>query len=50
MTEVIIELGPGTVRGRNDAPPELISAALECIDDDIALFDERPVAVRDLWA
>ena len=47
--EVIIELGPGTIRGPSDVRPELIWAALEFIDDDIALLDEQPVPVSDVW-
>lgn len=47
--EVVIEVGPGTVRGTNDACPEWVSVALECIDDEIALLDDRPVSVRDVW-
>ena len=49
MSEVVIEVGPGTIRGVNDVRPEWVSAALECIDDEIALFDDRPVSVRDVW-
>lgn len=49
MTDVIVEVGPGTVRGPNDVWADWVSAALECIDDDIALIDERPVSVAELW-
>ena len=49
MTEVVIEVGPGTIRGANDVRPEWVSAALDCIDDEIALLDDRPVSVRDVW-
>ena len=49
MTDCVVEVGPGTVRGPNDAPAELVSTALECIDDEIALFDDEPVAVAALW-
>ncbi|MGZ5390709.1 MAG: type VII secretion-associated protein [Mycobacterium sp.] len=49
MTEVVIEVGPGTIRGVNDVRPEWVSAALDCIDDEIALLDDRPVSVRDVW-
>ena len=48
MTEVVIEVGPGTIRGANDARPEWVSAALDCIDDEIALLDDRPVPA-DVW-
>ncbi len=49
MTAVIVEVGPGTVRGPNDVGAQWVSAALECIDDDIALIDDCPVAVADVW-
>ncbi len=49
MTEVVIEVGPGTIRGVNDVRPEWVSAALDCIDDEIALLDDRPVPVTDVW-
>ena len=50
MREVVIEVGPGTIRGVDDVRPEWVSAALECIDDEIALLDDRPVSVRGVWA
>lgn len=49
MTHTVIEVGPCTVRGPNAARPECISVAIECIDDEIALLDERPVPVQGLW-
>ena len=49
MTEVVIEVGPGTIRGANDVRPEWVCAALDCIDDEITLLDDRPVSVRDVW-
>ncbi|GFG51977.1 type VII secretion-associated protein [Mycolicibacterium agri] len=49
MTDCVVEVGPGVVRGPNDAPAELVSTALECIDDEIALLDDEPVAVAALW-
>ena len=49
MTAVVVEVGPGTVRGPNAVETEWVSAALECIDDDIALIDDCPVAVADVW-
>ncbi|HEX9832802.1 MAG TPA: type VII secretion-associated protein [Mycobacterium sp.] len=49
MNEVIIEVGPGTIRRANDVRPELVSAALDCIDDEIALLADRPVSVQDVW-
>jgi type VII secretion-associated protein (TIGR03931 family) len=50
VTEVVIEAGPGTIRGPNDAPPEWVSAALDCVDDEFALLDDRPMSVEDVWA
>jgi type VII secretion-associated protein (TIGR03931 family) len=49
VSEVVIEVGPGTIRGVNDVRPEWVSVALDCIDDEIALIDDRPVSVRDVW-
>ncbi|MGO4442469.1 type VII secretion-associated protein [Mycobacterium sp. 2YAF39] len=49
MSEVVIEVGPATIRGANEVRPEWVSTALDCIDDEIALLDDRPVSVRDLW-
>jgi type VII secretion-associated protein (TIGR03931 family) len=49
MTDVIVEVGPGTVRGSNDVREEWVSAAIECVDDEIALIDDRPVLVADVW-
>ncbi len=49
MTDILIEIGPGTVRGPNDAPAEWVSAGLECIDDEIALIDDHPVSVAEVW-
>jgi type VII secretion-associated protein (TIGR03931 family) len=49
VTDLVVEVGPGTVRGPNDARADWVSAALECIDDDIALIDDRPVSVAEVW-
>jgi type VII secretion-associated protein (TIGR03931 family) len=49
VTEIVIEVGPATIRGPNEARAEWVSVALECIDDGIALLDDHPVPVRDLW-
>jgi len=49
VTDVVIEVGPGTIRGTNDARPEWVSVALECVDDGLALLDDRPVSVQDVW-
>lgn len=52
----IIEAGPGRVRrlccgaGRPASPdPDLAAVALDAADDQVALVDERPVAVATLW-
>lgn len=49
MTETVLEVGPRRICGPNSIPFEWVSTALECIDDDIALLDDRPVAVQELW-
>lgn len=49
MTEVVIEVGPGTIRGVKDVRLEWVCTALDFIDDEIALLEDRPVAVADVW-
>jgi type VII secretion-associated protein (TIGR03931 family) len=49
VTDVIVEVGPATVRGPNAAGPQWIAAALACIDDEIALIDDQPVSVAEVW-
>jgi type VII secretion-associated protein (TIGR03931 family) len=50
---VIIEAGPATVRRLGCATPcfdaAIVAAALDAIDDPVALVDEQPVAVDALW-
>lgn len=45
----MIEVGPTTVRASNAVPEELVSTAIEYIDDDLALLGESAVPVADLW-
>ena len=50
----VLEVGPVTVRalsGGSGCRPDdaMVSVAIEGIDDLIALLDDRPVAVADLW-
>ncbi len=49
MTECVVEVGPGTVRGPCSVAQDLVSTALEFVDDEIALLDEQPVAVEAIW-
>lgn len=49
MTSILVEVGPATVRGPNHVDAEWVSAAIEGIDDELTLIDERPVAVADVW-
>jgi type VII secretion-associated protein (TIGR03931 family) len=49
VNQVVIEVGPGTIRGPNDVRPESVSVAIDCVDDELALFDDRPVSVQDVW-
>ena len=54
----IIEAGPGTLRRlccrtstvADGESAEIIAAALDAVDDQIALVCERPVTVQSLWA
>lgn len=49
----MLEIGPATVRvvsgPGGPVDPRLAEAALWWIDDPVGLYDERPVAVSDLW-
>ncbi|ORV80741.1 type VII secretion-associated protein [Mycobacterium gastri] len=52
---VVIEAGPGAIRrlccdAGVVADTEVRAAALDAIDDPVALVDERPVAVAALWS
>lgn len=49
MSVGVVEVGPSTVRGSHPAPPNVVTAALECIDDDIAILDDAPVTVDSMW-
>jgi type VII secretion-associated protein (TIGR03931 family) len=52
----VVEVGPGGIRRLccdtdtvDGQTPEMFSAALDAIDDAVALVNERPVAVDSLW-
>jgi len=45
----VVEVGPATVRGPRPAAQNVVAAALACIDDEIAVLDEAPVAVPAVW-
>jgi len=50
----VVEVGPATIRalagGSGYRPDDaMVSAALDGIDDEVVLLDERPVSVADLW-
>lgn len=49
MRPAVVEVGPVTVRGPG-AVWDLAAVAVASIDDEIALVDDEPVAVSDLWA
>lgn len=46
----VVEVGPVTVRGPGPVSADLAAVSVASIDDDIALVDDEPVAVSDLWA
>lgn len=49
MTSAVIEVGPVTVRGPGPVAADLAVVAVAGIDDEIALIEDEPVAVSDLW-
>ncbi|MEV0670993.1 type VII secretion-associated protein [Mycobacterium sp. NPDC050441] len=49
MTSTVVEVGPVTVRGPGPVSAGLAEVAVAGIDDEIALVDDEPVAVSDLW-
>ena len=49
MTDVVVEVGPATVRGPNHAETEWVSAGIDGIDDELTLIDDSAVAVADIW-
>ncbi len=49
MTSAVIEVGPVTVRGPGPVAADLAAVAVAGIDDEIALIEDEPVAVSDLW-
>lgn len=50
MSAAVVEVGPTAVCGPKCPEPELVSAALEAIDDGLTLLEERAVSVPELWA
>jgi type VII secretion-associated protein (TIGR03931 family) len=49
VKETVVEVGPAAVRGPTRAEQNLESTALECIDDEIAVLHEQPVAMTAVW-
>ena len=49
MKDTVVEVGPVAVRGQSRAEQHVESTALQCIDDEIAMLDEQPVAVTAVW-
>jgi type VII secretion-associated protein (TIGR03931 family) len=45
----VVEVGPKAVRGPCHVAPDLVSTALDCIGDDMAILDDQPVAVTAVW-
>ncbi len=50
MSATVLVIGPGTVSGPNPVPTDIVSAAIDAMDDEYVLVDERPVALDELWA
>ena len=49
MTCCVIEAGPVVVRGPNHVDLELVSSAIDGIDDELTLVGESPVRVDNVW-
>jgi type VII secretion-associated protein (TIGR03931 family) len=49
VTDVVVEVGPVTVRGPNQAEPEWVSVGIDGIDDELALIDDSAVVVAEVW-
>jgi hypothetical protein len=49
VSDVVVVVGPKEVVGRGAVDPEVVTTALESLDDDLALVDDRVVAVDELW-
>ncbi|UXA19029.1 type VII secretion-associated protein [Mycobacterium sp. SMC-4] len=49
MTAAVVEIGPNTVRGSRHRLPDWVVGAVEAIDDELGLLDERPVPTVEMW-
>lgn len=49
MSHAAVVVGPVTVRGPGAVDAELISVALDCIDDDLVLVEDRVLPIEELW-
>jgi type VII secretion-associated protein (TIGR03931 family) len=49
VSDAVVVVGPKAISGQGAVDPELAATALECVDDDLALVDDRVVRVDDLW-
>lgn len=49
MSAVVVEVGPATVNGPNDVDHELVSVAIDGIEDDLVLVGERAVETEQVW-
>lgn len=47
---VVVVVGPKAVSGPGAVEVEVASVALDCIDDDLALVEDRVLPVDELWA
>ncbi len=49
MTGIVVEVGPATVRGPNNADAQWVTAAIDDIDDELTLINERPITLAEVW-
>ena len=50
MTPAVVLVGPTVVRGPGSVDSDLVEMALTCIDDGLALVEDRAVPVAQLWS
>jgi type VII secretion-associated protein (TIGR03931 family) len=50
VTAVVVEIGPSAIRGVGPVDAQTAALAIDCVDDGLALLDDEPVAVTELWS
>lgn len=45
----VIEVGPATIRGGRSVDEDLAAEAIDCLDDDVMLVEDRPTPLSEVW-